>query len=313
MKISVIVTAYKRREYVRYAVQSLKEQSHAPDEVVLVTDEGFSVNDIDVKVIVSKDERAGAFMATGIVHTSGDVICFLDDDDMFSLEKLRTVKEVFGDSNVGFLYNSRVKIDEMGRVIGEDVVESRRFKRKNRDEVCSMFKMKMFFNSSSMCIRREVVQSRLDDLSRITKLVDNYFLYSAIDSSFDVVSDSRPLTYYRVHRSSSRHVGHSKSETLKERGKYFQLASGDVPTTLSREEARMVANCSSEMARLQWHLYLGEVNKRDLSRLAYVLSCCSFSAPSKAKISLGILLGLLAPSIGQEFAYLTTRREVPLF
>lgn len=101
--ISVIIPTYKRADYLERAIESVLEQTYPNVEVVVVDDndpttrdrmlteqmmEKYAKNNQVRYVKHSENKNGAAARNTGIKHSSGEYICFLDDDDWFLEEKL---------------------------------------------------------------------------------------------------------------------------------------------------------------------------------------------------------------------------------
>ena len=92
MKISVVIITCERPDYLRSSLQSVFEQSQKPYEVIVVND-CSEADYSDVLAMYSEHDinyvllplRSGANVArnTGVELASGDVIAFLDDDDIW--------------------------------------------------------------------------------------------------------------------------------------------------------------------------------------------------------------------------------------
>lgn len=92
MKISVVIITCERPDYLLSSLQSVFEQSHPPYEVIVINDcsnadysevlAAYSDHNINYVVLPF---RSGANVArnTGVELASGDVIAFLDDDDIW--------------------------------------------------------------------------------------------------------------------------------------------------------------------------------------------------------------------------------------
>lgn len=95
--ISVVIPAYNRSQCIARAVESVLAQSLAPSEILIV-DDGSS-DDLAgalapfgerVRLIVHKTNMgAAAARNTGVQAAAGDLIAFLDSDDVWKPEKLR--------------------------------------------------------------------------------------------------------------------------------------------------------------------------------------------------------------------------------
>ena len=115
--VSVIITTYKRAEFLERAIDSVLNQSYKDIEIIVVDDNGlnspysiytqnvmkkYSSND-KIKYIQHKTNKNGAAARnTGIKASVGEYITFLDDDDFFLknriselVKKIQTSKDVY--------------------------------------------------------------------------------------------------------------------------------------------------------------------------------------------------------------------------
>lgn len=101
--VSVIIPTYKRSEMLPRAVKSVLEQSYKNIEVVVVDDNDPDTtwrkdtkermlqfkNDSRVKYICHEKNKNGSVARnTGIKNSSGEIIAFLDDDDIYLPKKI---------------------------------------------------------------------------------------------------------------------------------------------------------------------------------------------------------------------------------
>ena len=93
--ISVIVPAFNAEKYIAEAVSSILAQDPAPDEVIIVND-GSTDNtgsiaesfDEPVRCFVQENTGAAAARNMGIRQARGDILAFLDADDIWLPGKL---------------------------------------------------------------------------------------------------------------------------------------------------------------------------------------------------------------------------------
>jgi len=110
--ISLIVTAYNRKEYILEALNSVLGQTLENKffEVIIIKNyadpaiDGF-IEENGFRSIISEGIE-GAFYNLGIEMASGDVITFLDDDDIMAENRLETISKVFEDNNIGYYHNN---------------------------------------------------------------------------------------------------------------------------------------------------------------------------------------------------------------
>lgn len=101
MRISVVVPLYNGRSYLVEAVDSILAQTRAADEIIVV-DDGSTDGGADLlvgyghRVQVIRQANAGAATALnrGIARATGDVLAFLDADDLWVPDKLERQESV---------------------------------------------------------------------------------------------------------------------------------------------------------------------------------------------------------------------------
>jgi glycosyltransferase involved in cell wall biosynthesis len=90
--ISVIIPTRNRPDYLRAAVASVRAQRHPPAEI-LVVDDGVGAGEVlrampEVRVLPGRGAGPGAARNVGLQAAQGELIAFLDDDDLWRPEKL---------------------------------------------------------------------------------------------------------------------------------------------------------------------------------------------------------------------------------
>lgn len=122
-KVSVIVPVYNQAAYVAEAIQSVIKQT-SPNWEMVVVDDGSTDSTAEVVAQFDDPRIHYLFQAnrglpgarnTGITHSSGEYLAFLDADDLYHPDKL-TVQVAHLDQNpeIGLSYTSRIGIDHQG-------------------------------------------------------------------------------------------------------------------------------------------------------------------------------------------------------
>ena len=99
MKISTIIPVHNCARFLGEAIQSVLDQSHQPDQIIVVddgsTDSSPSIAASFSEIMLIKQENSGPSAArnAGIKAAMGDFITFLDCDDKWLPEKLATQVE----------------------------------------------------------------------------------------------------------------------------------------------------------------------------------------------------------------------------
>lgn len=97
MKVSVILASYNRPQWVRQSIKSIADQTHKDYQAVIIDESDafdihevvkeFELTEVSVKkCVVSKDQRAttnrlSININTGLDRATGDLVCYLADDD----------------------------------------------------------------------------------------------------------------------------------------------------------------------------------------------------------------------------------------
>jgi glycosyltransferase involved in cell wall biosynthesis len=103
MTTSVIVTAYNLEKFLGEAIQSVLDQTRRPDEIIVVDDCSTDatpsiIRSFGISVQYFKmPQNSGGLSATfyGLRQATGDIVLFLDGDDIWMPEKIESVLPVF--------------------------------------------------------------------------------------------------------------------------------------------------------------------------------------------------------------------------
>ena len=212
-KVSIIITAYMRREFVMRALKSV-EMQRVPSsifETILIKDfEDVAVDQYcsDKGVInIRRTGTIGEFLSTAIRNSNGDIIAFLDDDDEWSPDKLLEIIRVFeSDDKICYFHNDYVRVGRDGHEMKfRRLVEGRKKDFEflifpSRDaNVSDLFRANADFNLSSIAVRRTVVSNFINELATIEGSPDGFFFFLSMLYGNRIYVSSRKLTRYRVH------------------------------------------------------------------------------------------------------------------
>lgn len=124
--VSVLITCYNYGRYVGEAIESALNQTYAVAEII-VSDDGSSDNscemvesyarrDARVKLVRGRHGGMAACLNGAYEASSGEILCFLDADDMFLPRKIESVVNVFrAQADAGFCVHPALLIDHRGR------------------------------------------------------------------------------------------------------------------------------------------------------------------------------------------------------
>lgn len=111
MKFSIVIPVYNKAPFVGETLQSLVDQTKLPDEIIIVDDRSSDNSlqkvreffadrptvskTVRIKIIELKENRGVGYARNrGFSETSGDLIMFLDADDLFAPDLIQTVEDL---------------------------------------------------------------------------------------------------------------------------------------------------------------------------------------------------------------------------
>lgn len=214
--ISVIITAYDRKDYLRMAVDSVRNQTLNKMffEIIVVKNfEDRYVDNIKEKnfTSVNMEGSIGEYISIGIEKSRGNIICFLDDDDEFYPNKIQEVYDAFETHiQLGYYHNSFRVIDKEGKQLKNRFG----YKQPKRELYISkqvkekyLFKLAKHhgtFNASCVAVRRSTIFTQIPYLKNISASTDGALYIIALRSNSDILVTPKVLNKYRVHGNQTR-------------------------------------------------------------------------------------------------------------
>lgn len=212
--ITVILSIFDRTDFYHEALDSLTKQTIESSrfEVIIVTNKTLDIKGefrFKLKILKTTALELGMKLLIAITHAEGDVICFLEDDDVFGPEKLALVSQVFLDLEVGYYHNSFKYINNATSIfdgiacIRNDIqiFETRNTSLKN---LRTLIQAQVDFNLSSISIRKELIAKVSDYLPLFTaKYLDTFLFMTAIDNALKIAYGGVATTLVRIHSQNS--------------------------------------------------------------------------------------------------------------
>jgi glycosyltransferase involved in cell wall biosynthesis len=121
-RVSVIIPTHNRAEFLAEAIDSALSQTHAPTEVIVI-DDGSTDNTAEVlsgygnriKAVRQQNRGVSAARNAGVALASGDLLAFLDADDVWMPKKLeRQVARFQAEPDLGLVHCGVDEIDAEG-------------------------------------------------------------------------------------------------------------------------------------------------------------------------------------------------------
>ncbi len=125
--VSVIIPTYNYGSFIGEAIESVLAQTFPVSEIVVV-DDGSSDNTEEVvgkfgnkvKYIKQKNGGVGLARNTGVKHSTGEFIAFLDADDIWLPQKLeRQLRVLENDEEIGLVTTGMREFDASGKTISK--------------------------------------------------------------------------------------------------------------------------------------------------------------------------------------------------
>jgi len=236
--ISVIVTAYNRRKYLPFALRSLEAQTLPRDRFEVIVVKNFDDKESDDMIsrngwkdVYEDTTYHGRKILAGLEESKGDVITFLEDDDMYVSNRLEEVYKAFTSyDRLAYFHNSQKIIDGNGNVLERpppslpipknlvggspiiiDVDKLRGLaKRYNVSVADLVLKVRAGadFNNGSVAVRRRILESHIQLLKRVPASIDNFVFVSSLKAGGLMYFTDEKLTLYRVHGENLSYYAH---------------------------------------------------------------------------------------------------------
>ena len=206
-KISIILTTYngKTRGFLHESIKSVFNQTYI-DYECLIIDDGSNDNTFeDIKPFLSdhrflyfyqKNKGLAAARNTGIGLAKGLFICFLDDDDIWDINKLNKQINFLENhkdyENIGMVYTNIELIDSNGNNIGFQSNNS--FGKIYED----LLYKNLIDSPSSVMIKNDVFKN-IGYFKEWMKSSEDYDLWFRISKNYLIYSQNEFLVKYRLH------------------------------------------------------------------------------------------------------------------
>ena len=220
IEISILLFDYINHDYIAECIGSVREQTLSRNnfELIILTDrpDAFAcyknfMSDLKCKIIYTGLMNVGGSILVGLKNSSGKIICPFDNDDIWKKARLEIIKNKFTFYNLIFLKNEILPIDKSGNIASVKFFLTLNVpvKSTNRDYILSdqtpnyIKGRSLMHNSSSMAIRREVLESTVYDFRNLETLPDILFFFLAIEHGGKMLYSESKLTVYRTSNKNS--------------------------------------------------------------------------------------------------------------
>jgi glycosyltransferase involved in cell wall biosynthesis len=231
MKISVLINNFNYQNYVVDAVESVLNQSVFVDEIIVVDDcssdasveilkQKFS--DTETVKLILQDQNRGQLSAfqSGFAASTGDLICFLDADDLYHETYVETVLKFYQEHrDCGFLFSSAELFGQETRIATmyelDDCIDQS-YRDLGYSRISTLCRRTWIgHRTSTLSMRRAVLEQifPIPYLEDWRIRADDCLVYGASIMGARKYYLAHPLVKYRVHGSNG-HYGRAKERTL---------------------------------------------------------------------------------------------------
>lgn len=203
-RVSVVITCYNYAHFLAECVYSVLRQTEAPLEIIIV-DDGSTDETPQVAapfaemagITYLRRENGGQAVAknTGIAAARGDLIAFLDADDVWQPTKLAKQVPLFADPLVGVVYSRARWVDENTNAV--DRGDGGKYLRPRRGRVTDWLFHDNFVWFSSSVVRRSCFDE-FGTFDETLKMGIDWDLWLRISTRYQFDFVDEPLLDYRV-------------------------------------------------------------------------------------------------------------------
>ncbi len=211
-QVSVIVCSFNRNDFLDRALESVFDQTldRRLYEVIVVRNQPSKImrSKINFKVdcdLTLDGEPLGEWIITALDHTQGDIIAFLDDDDLFLRDRLKTVVDVFSSNSSCLYYHTsqlKLKCNETEGAGNTGALGGGKMKfygNNKQAEMWNLWRYGASFNLSSIAVRKSIFTGIEEYVKRTNTGVIQLLFFKAISSQGELCVETTPRVIYRIH------------------------------------------------------------------------------------------------------------------
>lgn len=130
LTLSVVMPSYNHAHFIRESIESVLSQEY-PHIQLLVMDGGSTDGTVDIlksygaklQFVSAKDRGQSDAINKGFSRVDGDIVCWLNSDDLFTPHAVNVVMNIFAEHpDVDYVYGNGWTIDEQGTMLGDSGV-----------------------------------------------------------------------------------------------------------------------------------------------------------------------------------------------
>jgi len=243
-RTSIIITCYNYAHYLPFAIASALAQTLPAAEIILV-DDGSSDNTAQiaaefgerVRYIYQSNRGLSAARNRGIQSASGEYVGFLDADDLWSPDFLKSLVPLLDrEPTLGAVYCGSQFIDALGHRLSQVVTKTF-----PADRLHDVLVNGAFFPPGAVLVRKSVLE-QLGLFDGAMGACDDWDMWLRISAAYSFAGIPQILALYRRHGNNmTRDLARMRESQLNVARKHFGPEDGD-PTQWSSDKQRAFAS-----------------------------------------------------------------------
>jgi glycosyltransferase involved in cell wall biosynthesis len=212
--ISAIVPLFNGALYIERAIRSMFDQTRVPDEIIVVddgsTDGGAAIVErlaktFPIRLISQENAGQSAARNIGVEGARGDLIAFLDQDDIWYPNHLAELVKPFLEKRpveLGWVYSNLDEINQDGEIVRRGFLATLKTQHPKRD-VFACLADDMFVLPSACLISRKAFLAIDGFDERLSGYEDDDLFLRLFVTGYDNVYLPHALSAWRIHNNSS--------------------------------------------------------------------------------------------------------------
>lgn len=217
IKISVLIIAYERKEFIKEAILSVLDQTIPRNQYEIICIVGFK--DEEISTFLKENNiteiychcRIGKNLSMGLNSCKGDYVVFLEDDDKFTRDKLELVLKAFENNNIIYYHNNHEIIDKYSQTLNQKRIKFKDIFKQFTQSITWdpphryhwIGKYGGAFNLSSIAVSTTYISKYNSVLAKIESAADFIVFYLLMQDNHPFFFDINRTTLYRIHENSA--------------------------------------------------------------------------------------------------------------
>jgi len=223
--ISIIMPAYNAGKYIKESIESVLNQNYQNWKLIIIDDgstdttskvvQPFLINDTRIQYYRQENGKQGKARNAGIKKSKGNLIAFLDADDVWMPAKLQTQIGVLKQNDADLVFTDVFVIDDKGDVIMESCsVENRTY---YGEEGLSFFFRINQVPILTVLAKKEAILAVgcFKEIDEIQNIEDYDLWIRMLENKSKLISISDKLGAYRRHDTQTLKGKHSMMKIIK--------------------------------------------------------------------------------------------------